>query len=175
MIRQLTDADYRKMPWANGRGTTVEMLRVERGGAVLLRLSRAAVVEDGAFSLFEAIDRNLTVISGPGFDLVGKARLAALPLVPVGFPGDVAIRAEGVMGPCEDFNVMVRRGVVQAAVAVVSGGVAIGTTALFALQPLQVAGQVMAQFDLLLTDETAEFAGHAILVTLHGLPDGALT
>ncbi len=50
-----------------GAAQTVEMLRMERDGAVLLRLSRAAVVEDGDFRLFAGIDRNLTVISGPGF------------------------------------------------------------------------------------------------------------
>jgi environmental stress-induced protein Ves len=174
MIRFLTGADYRAVPWANGRGTTVEMLRIEQDGAVLLRLSRAAVVEDGEFSLFDGIDRNLTVISGPGFDLVGDDRLAARPLQPVTFAGDVAIRAEGVTGPCEDFNVMVRRGVVRAEVEVLSGGVATGTTALFALGSVQAAGRIMEAHDLILTDAPLEFLGQAVLVSLHGLPDNAL-
>ena len=30
MIRHLTKADYRTMPWANGLGQTVEMIRVEK-------------------------------------------------------------------------------------------------------------------------------------------------
>jgi uncharacterized protein len=83
MIRRLTPADYTTMPWANGKGVTVEMLRVEQDGALLWRLSRASVVEDGDFSLFPGIERNLTVITGPGFDLVGQGlHLQAKRLVP---------------------------------------------------------------------------------------------
>ena len=79
------------------RAVTVEMLRVEEGG-LKWRLSRASVVEDGDFSLFAGIERNLTVISGPGFDLIGeRLHLAARPLLPVAFAGDVAVRAEGVL------------------------------------------------------------------------------
>ncbi len=63
----LTPADYTEMPWANGKGVTVEMLRLIEGGALKWRLSRASVVEDGAFSLFSGGERHLTVITGPGF------------------------------------------------------------------------------------------------------------
>ena len=62
MIRHLTPADYKSMPWANGKGTTVEMLKVEDSGQLLWRLSRASVVENGDFSMFPGIVRNLTVI-----------------------------------------------------------------------------------------------------------------
>ena len=110
MRGHLTPADYTRMPWANGRGTTTELIRVARpDGGVLWRLSMASVVEDGPFSLFAGIERNLTVISGPGFDLTGPGRLRADPLVPVAFPGDVAISAERVRAPSEDFNVMTDR------------------------------------------------------------------
>ena len=50
---------------------TIEMLRVEAEGRLKWRLSRASVVENGDFSLFSGIERNLTVLTGPGFDLVG--------------------------------------------------------------------------------------------------------
>ena len=41
-MMHLTEADYREMPWANGRGNTVEMLRVDKpDGRLLWRLSRA--------------------------------------------------------------------------------------------------------------------------------------
>ncbi|MDE3027254.1 MAG: HutD family protein, partial [Paracoccaceae bacterium] len=107
-MKHLTTSDYRKMPWANGLGVTTEILRVTKpDGSVLWRLSMAAVVEDGAFSLFPGIERNLTVIAGPGFDLVGSGlNLRADPLMPVAFPGDVAIAAAGVSAPSDDFNVM---------------------------------------------------------------------
>jgi hypothetical protein len=98
----LTLADYRIMPWANGRGQTMELWRDDR-----LRLSVATVAEDGPFSIFPGIARNLTVIAGPGFHLAGEGiALHAAPLIPVAFPGDVAVSATGVTVPSDDFNVM---------------------------------------------------------------------
>ena len=106
MIRaHLTPAEYRRIPWANRRGETLELLRREgTEGQLLLRLSVAQVVEDGAFSRLPGIDRVLTVISGPGFDLAGGGlRLHADPLCPVAFFGDVAIAAELISGgPASD-------------------------------------------------------------------------
>ena len=110
-MRHLTSADYRRMPWANGRGTTVELWREDTGGGLSFRLSMATVAEGGPFSAFPGIDRVLTVISGPGFRLCGPGHdLRADPLRPVAFPGDVPIAAQGVSAPSEDFNVMVARG-----------------------------------------------------------------
>ncbi|MBI1220286.1 MAG: HutD family protein [Rhodobacteraceae bacterium] len=123
MMRHLTPADYRRMPWANGRGVTVELWREEVAGQLSLRLSMATVAEDGPFSLFPGIDRVLTVISGPGFDLLGEGlRLRADLLCPVAFPGDVALAAVGVTGSSEDFNVMTARGGLRAGVEVLTAG-----------------------------------------------------
>lgn len=110
MIRHLTAADFRPMPWANGKGVTIEMARADGPDGMLWRLSRASVVEDGPFSIFPGVERNLTVLTGPGFDLAGPGlRLAARPMVPVAFAGDVPLRAEGVTAPSDDFNVMTAR------------------------------------------------------------------
>ena len=166
MILHLKASDFKEMAWANGRGKTVELFRVDRDGAMQWRLSRASVVEDGAFSLFPGVDRNLTVISGPGFDLAGDVRLPAGLLQPVEFAGDVAVRAEGVVAPCEDFNVMVRRGAMQAEVAVLDGGMTGELCALFALGPVEVKGIAVASGELVLTDEVLGFAGRAIVVRL---------
>ncbi|NJS39443.1 MAG: HutD family protein [Rhodobacteraceae bacterium] len=108
MTRHLTPADYTRQPWKNGRGVTVEMWRVEVDGQLLARLSRASVVEDGPFSLFPGIERNLTVLSGPGFRLTGEGHdFRCAPLIPVAFPGDVALMATETGGqPSDDFNVM---------------------------------------------------------------------
>lgn len=106
-----TPTDYRAMPWANGRGQTTELLREDGPDGLLLRLSLAMVVEDGAFSILPLIDRVLTVISGPGFVLRGKdVTLHAAPLLPVAFSGDTALQATDVAAPSEDFNVMTARG-----------------------------------------------------------------
>jgi len=153
MITHLSAAQFTLMPWANGKGTTVELLRVEREGRLILRLSRAMVVEDGAFSIFSGIARNLTVLSGPGFDLVGEwVHLAARPLEPVAFAGDIALRAVGVAEPCEDFNVMTAADLPPAQVTVHPAG-ATAQGALLALAAGQIGGVAVAQYDVVLADE----------------------
>ncbi len=172
MIGHLTQSDFKVMPWANGLGQTVEMFRMDRDGALLWRLSRASVVEDGPFSVFPGVDRNLTVISGPGFDLVGDGQFRADPLQPVAFSGDLALRAQGVRAACDDFNVMVRRGAVQAEVAVQDGGVTEGAVALFALDEVRAGWIVAARHDLILADQPVSFQGRAIVVRLFGSGPG---
>ena len=168
MIRHLTPSDYKTMPWANGKGVTVEMLRIEVAGAVKWRLSRASVVEDGDFSLFPGIDRNLTVITGPGFDLVSAdATLPARPLHPVAFPGDVAIRAAGVAAPSDDFNVMTARGLPKPDVQVITIATDLsagGTLAIFALAEATAGGLALGRYDLVLTDAAITVSGPVIAV-----------
>ena len=154
MIVYLTQANFRQMPWANGKGVTVEILRLEHDGRLALRLSRAMVIEDGEFSLFPGIDRNLTVLSGPGFDLVGDGiALSARKLAPVAFAGDVAVRAVGVTAPSEDFNVMWDRGFpapqvwVQGACDIPAG------SAVLALETGLIAAREVARYDLILADQ----------------------
>lgn len=122
MKRTLGPADFRVMPWANGKGTTLELARADRDGRLLWRLSQAAVVEDGPFSRLPGIARNLTVISGPGFDLVGEGEaLQARPWAPLAFSGGLALDATGVEGPSEDFNVMTAEDLPPARVRVLEG------------------------------------------------------
>ena len=171
-MRHLTAADYRRMPWANGRGTTIELWREDSGGALSFRLSMATVDEDGPFSLFPGIDRVLTVISGPGFRLSGPAGdLRADPLQPVAFPGDVAISARDVGAPSVDFNVMVARGVrVRVSVAEPGQGLAAERVFAFALSPAAVlvgaASVALNPQDLLAADTAIEVtAGGPVLLT----------
>lgn len=161
-MKHLTPADYKTMPWANGLGQTVEILRVDGPQGLLWRLSMASVVADGAFSHFPGVDRNLTVISGPGFDLAGDVRLRCDPLMPVAFAGDVAVRAEGVTAPSDDFNVITARGLAKASVTVERDGAALvagGTLCVFALGAVVVNGEVMGLHDMILTEGPASIAG----------------
>ncbi|RID90785.1 HutD family protein [Gemmobacter lutimaris] len=120
---RLGRADYTEMPWANGKGRTVELWREDGPQGLRFRLSMASVVEDGDFSLFPGIDRVLTVLSGPGFGLVGDGiDLRCDLLVPAAFPGDVALRAVDVTAPVEDFNVMTARDLPAPEVRVVQAG-----------------------------------------------------
>jgi uncharacterized protein len=171
----LTPADYTRQPWKNGRGVTTELWRLERDGQLLVRLSRAAVVEDGPFSLFPRIERNLTVLSGPGFQLTGPGvTLRCDPLIPVAFPGDIEVTATETMGrQSEDFNVMTARHLPKPEVDIIRDAVlaAGAQLALYALEPCRVNGRDLAPEDLILTTGAArlEGDGRVIAVRLHGL------
>lgn len=172
MFRHLTKDDFRPMPWANGKGVTLELAREDRASTMLWRLSRASVVEDGDFSIFPGVERNLTVLTGPGFDLVGEGlRLRAAPLVPVAFAGDVPIRAEAVVAACDDFNVMTARHLPRPEVWVAEAGRVApsgGFGAIYALAGGTVNGQAVAAGDLILSDGPLEWrmAGPAIVVLI---------
>jgi hypothetical protein len=173
----LTPADYTRQPWKNGRGVTTELWRLERDGQLLVRLSRAAVVEDGPFSLFPGIERNLTVLSGPGFRLTGGGLdLRCEPLVPVAFPGDVAMTATETGGmQSDDFNVMTARRLPRPWVLPVQNDSLPkgGMLALYALGPCLMNDVPIARDDLILTQGPARLQGDwpVIAVRLHGLPN----
>jgi environmental stress-induced protein Ves len=174
-MQHLTPADYTRQPWKNGRGTTTELWRLERDGKLLVRLSQAAVVEDGPFSVFPGIERNLTVLSGPGFRLTGDGiDLHCRPLVPVAFPGDIALSATETMGQqSDDFNVMTSRGLPLPEVSLRQSETLApgGMLALFALGPCTVDGHEMKPHDLVLTKGAVALAGEApvIAVRIFGL------
>lgn len=171
----LTPADYTHQPWKNGRGTTTELWRLEREGQLLVRLSRAAVVEDGPFSRFPGIERNLTVLSGPGFRLTGGGLdFRCEPLVPMAFPGDVDVTATETNGQqSDDFNVMTVRELPKPQVTVAQNDdlPAGGTLALYALGPCQINGTGVNRDDLILTDGPARLQGDwpVIAVRFFGL------
>lgn len=174
-MQHLTPADYTHQPWKNGRGTTTQLWRLERDGKLMVRLSQAAVVEDGPFSIFPGIERNLTVISGSGFRLTGEGiDLSCKPLVPVAFPGDVAVSAsETFGGTSDDFNVMTAKGlplpeVTLARTCTLATG---GTLALFALEACTANSRNLAPHDLVLTEGpvTLTGGGQVIAVRLFGI------
>jgi environmental stress-induced protein Ves len=172
----LTPADYRAMPWANGRGVTTELIRRDDAQGMLWRLSMAQVTENGAFSRFPGIDRNLTVIDGPGFDLAGARTLHASPLKPVAFPGDVDIHATNVTAPAVDFNVMWARKAFTADVQVTSRAEVSGDiVAVFALTShsatLNAEERTIGRHDLVVTSGRLVIAasGPVILAVLRAL------
>ncbi|MDJ1159080.1 HutD family protein [Chelatococcus sp. SYSU_G07232] len=118
-MRIIRSADYRRMPWKNGGGETVE-IAVSPPGATLdafdWRISMAKVAASGPFSLFPGIDRTLAVLDGAGIVLaidgqrdVRLDRASA----PHAFPADVACEGRLVDGGIEDLNVMSRRGALR--------------------------------------------------------------
>ena len=126
MNKHLKQSDYKSMPWKNGLGTTVELAVSPHDPTVkdspfLWRISIASVSEDGAFSHFPHIDRNLTILQGKGMVLEvsgqGDLNLNA-PLQSVCFSGEADVMARLYDGPITDFNVMVDRRFAQASVVV---------------------------------------------------------
>jgi hypothetical protein len=117
LLRHLRATDFRVRPWKNGGGTTTELVIEPEGASLesgfLLRLSRAEVGVSGPFSAFEGYDRTLLLLRGGGmwlhFEGQGPVQLQRL-LQPVSFSGDWATTGTLIEGPCQDFNVITRRG-----------------------------------------------------------------
>ncbi|WP_431322949.1 HutD/Ves family protein [Rhizobium sp. YTU87027] len=114
-VTVLRSSTYRRMPWKNGGGETVE-IAVSPEGATLSdfgwRLSMATVAADGPFSIFAGIDRTLSILHGNGMSLTigGKpAVLLTQDSAPLAFPADVSVSATLADGPIMDLNVMTRR------------------------------------------------------------------
>lgn len=114
-ITVLRASQYRRMPWKNGKGETVE-IAIHPDGADLgsfgWRLSMAMIATDGPFSAFPGIDRTLALIGGQGVELditgLGQQRLQPSS-PPLSFPGEAAVSARLRDGPVTDLNAMSRR------------------------------------------------------------------
>jgi environmental stress-induced protein Ves len=179
MFTHLTPSDYVIMPWANGMGVTTELFVVKHQSGVKWRISRASVTQEGDFSLFPGLDRNLTVISGPGFEIEGRGlHLHAKPFMPVSFRGDVAVRATNVFARSDDLNVMTARFLPSAEVWVFKGRATIPaheTLALFAMCTTTVqigdeAEVTLQSHDLLVTDQavTCDATERVVAIRLFG-------
>ncbi len=124
--RILAPSDFRRMPWRNGRGTTLELARVPADGEAFdWRLSAADVASDGPFSLFPGRERVLVLLAGDGIELShgdGRTTRLARLFEQVRFSGDEPIVSRLLGGPIRDFNAIVDRGRFDLAVEVVRAG-----------------------------------------------------
>lgn len=166
-VRVFRRADQRRVPWKNGRGSTLE-IAIHPAGATVAddfdwRVSMAAVVADGPFSDFPGIDRTLVLLAGAGADLVSTAgtRTWAGHHALVRFPGDVGCHARLHAGPVQDLGLMVRRAAFAHAAEVVAVH---GTRALGAGRPLLA----------VVLDGQCTLAGHPLAATEAIAVDGAL-
>jgi environmental stress-induced protein Ves len=109
----LRPADYRLMPWKDGGGSTAEIAIVPAGAGLsepfLWRASSARVEASGPFSRFPGQARSLLLLEGAGLLLTignkGRQRLKH-PGQVVTFPGDDAVDATLIQGPCTDFGLI---------------------------------------------------------------------
>ena len=104
--------DFITMPWRNGLGSTIEVLKHQPGDSFHWRLSMADVTEDGAFSDFSGYDRCLILINGAGVTLRDNKKqkwTLSRQLDAAHFKGEDLIDARVHDGPIRDFNLMTRR------------------------------------------------------------------
>ncbi|ETX12646.1 HutD-family protein [Marinomonas ushuaiensis DSM 15871] len=118
-MQVMKQCDYKRMPWKNGLGETLEIHRLDDADGVRFRISQAAVVEDGVFSDFSGLHRTLVLLSGNDMTLHHQSQLDSVlkkPLDIARFAGDDETLATLHNGAIEDLNIMVRDTDTKAAV-----------------------------------------------------------
>lgn len=117
--RALRAADYRRMRWKNGGGWTTELGAASAAdGTFDWRVSIAEIESDGAFSTFPGCDRYIALLDGNGMQLdfadAAPAQHLERRLRFVKFSGDWNTHGRLLGGAVRDFNLIVRRGAVDA-------------------------------------------------------------
>ena len=120
-MRILRSADYRAIPWKNGRGVARQIAASppDAGYESLdWQVSRPTIERDTPFSKLAGLDRQFMLVSGNGLtlrvrsveDRVGFERRIDSPFEPFAFRGDWDVDCALAGGPVEVLNVMTRRG-----------------------------------------------------------------
>jgi environmental stress-induced protein Ves len=105
---------YRRMPWRNGRGITLEIARAPAVGEDFAwRLSLADIDSDGGFSAYPGYRRAIVLVAGQRLDLKFRGR-GTCTLDPTKrgarFEGDWETHCALPKGSCTDLSLIVRRG-----------------------------------------------------------------
>lgn len=174
----LPQSDYHSMPWKNGTGSTDEVWlwppRADRD-RFHIRISRAPIPTDSAFSAFPGADRVITVIEGKGLALDFGDRVQALPpLSPFRFDTGLAPTGRPASADLRVFNVMAGRDhwrIESAVIAQKGAVVGAGLLVILALEPqhVTVAGNIhdlALQDTLILPHGTAVLNGAALVIML---------
>jgi environmental stress-induced protein Ves len=128
----LDPATFRRTPWKNGGGITIDIADEYRPGAdpggwdgMVWRFGRTRIEVPAPFSDLSGLDRILMVVGGRGLLLrraQGGVVDAREPFQPVRFPGEWDIRSELQHGPVEVLNLMADRSAVAIDLRVVEAG-----------------------------------------------------
>jgi hypothetical protein len=133
-IAALDPAAYRRSPWKNGGGVTIDIADAYRPGAqpgdwdgVLWRLGRTEIPIGAPFSDLSGYDRVQVVVTGRGLVLETASGEIDLrePLRPVRFPGEPPITSRLEAGPVEVVNLIGARSETRLDLRVVASGVAL--------------------------------------------------
>ena len=131
-VVRLDPKAYRRTPWKNGGGVTVDVADDYAAGAapgswsgMLWRLGHTRILAPGPFSDLAGFDRILTVIGGRGLVLQiegGTALDVREPFRPVRFRGEDRIVSRLEAGPVTVLNLMADRTKYAIDVLILSGG-----------------------------------------------------
>ena len=131
-VVRLDPKAYRRTPWKNGGGVTIDIADDYAPGAppgswsgMLWRFGRTQIVEPAPFSDLSGFDRILTVIGGRGLwlDIAGDVSLDVRePFRPVRFRGEDRIVSRLEAGPVSVLNLLADRTRYEIDVAILSGG-----------------------------------------------------
>ena len=111
--RVLPPSSYRRVPWKNGLGSTLEIATdaAQPGGAWSWRLSFAEVPARAPFSSFPGIDRHIAVLDGAGMTLERAGQRIRVPRegAAFAFAGEESIIGEPAGTGVRDANLMLDR------------------------------------------------------------------
>jgi environmental stress-induced protein Ves len=101
--------------WKNGGGSTTEIVCGPAGADLERfdwRISVASIAQDGPFSIFDGVDRTISLLSGAGVELAlknGQQVNLSDGEPSFSFEGELSIYARLIGSTSIDFNVMTRR------------------------------------------------------------------
>src|SRR3954464_8091483 len=124
MITFLEPARYRRTPWKNGGGTTIDI--ADNGD--VWRFGRTPIVAPGPFSDYSGFDRLQVLVAGRGLVLQtpdGEIDVRT-PLRPGRFAGEPPIASRLESGPVEVVNLIGERARVQIDLQVLQAGASLG-------------------------------------------------
>lgn len=166
LLRHVPATSHRRTRWKNGGGWTTE-LAIEPASADLngdfdWRVSIADIEQDGPFSLFPGVERDLFLLEGAGMilDIDDTEVCLDQPLQGVHFVGEARVDCRLIDGPTRDFNVMVRARSIVAYIA-----------ASEPLHDLAIAGPAGSQWLVYVCSGNATIDANACKIKL-GMGDG---
>jgi len=127
MITTLAPSTYRRTPWKNGGGITIDIAEQDDAW----RFGRTPITAPGPFSDYSGFDRAQVLISGRGLVLEtpdGEIDVRT-PFTPVAFAGETPIVSRLEAGPVEVVNLIGNRARVRIDLQVLQAGAALGRSA----------------------------------------------
>jgi environmental stress-induced protein Ves len=127
MITPLDPTSYRRTPWKNGGGVTIDIAEQDDAW----RFGRTPITTAGPFSDYTGFDRVQVLVSGRGLVLEtpGGEIDVRTPFKPVAFAGETPIVSRLEAGPVEVVNLIGNRAKVRVDLQVLRAGAALGRSA----------------------------------------------